>query len=89
MISDIIPTDCLQRVHMVPNPCEFAINGINFAASSVDILFHLRKEEFFKSAATANTNANASVVLDPMANTCRHLLQQRRFVLSNATKDYS
>ncbi len=38
----------LKRIHLLPNPTRFTINGISFGITSVDTLFHLRKEEYFK-----------------------------------------
>ena len=35
------PSDT-QGLHMLPNPARFTLNGIHFAATSVDVLFHLR-----------------------------------------------
>ncbi|TDL17712.1 DNA polymerase alpha, subunit B [Rickenella mellea] len=69
------------RVRLLPNPCRFSINGISFAASSVDVLFHLRNQEFMVRGeeveswpATGDAPGN-----DAMANMCRHLFQQRSF----------
>ncbi|KAJ4482149.1 DNA polymerase alpha/epsilon subunit B-domain-containing protein [Lentinula aciculospora] len=70
------------RIQLVPNPCIFSINDIIFGATSVDVLFHLRKEEVIKrgqevdSLASLSPEDNGS---DPLANDCRHLLQQRSF----------
>ncbi|OBZ68666.1 DNA polymerase alpha subunit B [Grifola frondosa] len=38
------------RIHLLPNPARFSLNDISFGVSSIDVLFHLRKEEFFKRA---------------------------------------
>ncbi|KAH9480575.1 DNA polymerase alpha subunit B [Psilocybe cubensis] len=69
------------RIHLLPNPARFTINDVSFAATSVDTLFHLRKEEYFKRGveveplpAEANDLPN-----DVMANLCRHMLLQRSF----------
>ncbi|TCD61023.1 DNA-directed DNA polymerase alpha subunit pol12 [Steccherinum ochraceum] len=70
------------RIKYVPNPSRFRLNGVSFAVSSVDVLFHIRKEEFFKRAPPAEPEgdaADSNVVSDPMANTCRHLLEQRSY----------
>ncbi|THH15359.1 hypothetical protein EW146_g5105 [Bondarzewia mesenterica] len=69
------------RILLLPNPCQFSVNGINFAVSSVDVLFHLRKEELVKRVEEVDTIATGSEDngTDTMANTCRHLLQQRSF----------
>ncbi|KAI0632173.1 DNA polymerase alpha, subunit B [Trametes polyzona] len=58
------------RIRLLPNPARFTLNGVHVAATSVDVLFHLRKEEFFKRATEAP---------DAMVNLCRHILQQRSF----------
>ncbi|KAI0754917.1 DNA polymerase alpha, subunit B [Daedaleopsis nitida] len=72
------------RIHLLPNPARFTINGVHIAASSVDVLFHLRKEELFKRAAeieplTAPVDPEGQGPSDAMANLCRHVLQQRNF----------
>ncbi|KAH9936258.1 DNA polymerase alpha/epsilon subunit B-domain-containing protein [Fomitopsis serialis] len=70
------------RIRLLPNPCRFSLNDVTFGVTSVDVLFHLRKEEFFKRAQEvepvplADGDATGS---DTMINTCRHLLQQRSF----------
>jgi len=71
------------RIRLLPNPCQFALNDLSFAVSSVDVLFHLRKEEFFKpveevESIPSSTN-DALGSNDSMSNLCRHLLQQRSF----------
>jgi len=68
---------------LLPNPCRFTLNDISFAVSSVDILFHLRKEEFFKQGeeidSVSLSMSDTSITNDSMSNLCRHLLQQRSF----------
>ena len=61
------------------------VNGVHVAASSVDVLFHLRKEEMFKRATeveplTAPPDPDGQAPSDAMANLCRHVLQQRKCV---------
>ncbi|PIL22596.1 hypothetical protein GSI_15285 [Ganoderma sinense ZZ0214-1] len=73
-----------SRVHMLPNPARFTLNRVHFAASSVDVLFHLRKEEFFKQATEIEPLVGAAdpegqTPSDAMVNLCRHVLQQRSF----------
>ncbi|EEB98977.1 hypothetical protein MPER_01418, partial [Moniliophthora perniciosa FA553] len=68
-------------IHLLPNPTHFSINGVTFASTSVDVLFHLRKEEVLKRG--ENVDPVTPVIpedtgSDPMGNLCRHLLQQRR-----------
>ncbi|KAI0826859.1 DNA polymerase alpha subunit B [Trametes gibbosa] len=69
------------RIHMLPNPARFTLNGVHVAVSSVDVLFHLRKEEFFKRATEVDPlhSSASSNAPDAMANLCRHILQQRSF----------
>lgn len=74
LFSKSLPTP--QRVQFLPNPCKFALNGVSFAATTVDVLFHLRKEEFIKRAEQVEPLPDDGA--DPMASLCRHLLQQRR-----------
>lgn len=70
------------RIRFLPNPCRFSLNDVTFGVTSVDVLFHLRKEEFFKRAQEVElvplTDGDAAGS-DTMVNTCRHLLQQRSF----------
>ncbi|KAG8900927.1 DNA-directed DNA polymerase alpha subunit pol12 [Tulasnella sp. 417] len=54
------------------NPGIFSIHGLTFGATSVDVLFHLRRQEVFKALPGA-------VQQDPMAGLCRHILDQRSF----------
>ncbi|KAL6302805.1 DNA polymerase alpha, subunit B [Sparassis latifolia] len=70
------------RMHLLPNPCQFTLNDLSFGVSSVDVIFHLRKEEFFKRAQeveSISSQGDTTQAGDPMTNTCRHLLQQRSF----------
>ncbi|KAF9651371.1 DNA polymerase alpha, subunit B [Thelephora ganbajun] len=68
-----------SRVHLLANPCRFSINGVNFAVSTVDTLFHLKKEEFLKQGQQADVEPGSDEPLDPMAELCRYMLQQRSF----------
>ncbi|KAG6836140.1 hypothetical protein H0H93_010973 [Arthromyces matolae] len=66
------------RIHLLPNPACFSINDITFGVNSVDVVYHLRKGELQirgKEIDSIPDNYGA----DAMANTCRHLLQQRSF----------
>ncbi|KZT11993.1 DNA polymerase alpha, subunit B [Laetiporus sulphureus 93-53] len=70
------------RIRFLPNPCRFSLNNVTFGVSSVDVLFHLRKEEFFKRAEEIESvipEAGDVQPNDAMSNACRHLLQQRSF----------
>ncbi|KAG6336118.1 hypothetical protein ID866_2984 [Astraeus odoratus] len=67
-------------LHYLPNPCRFSVNGISFGVTSVDTLFHLRKEEFFKRLPEVDSvDSDRAPATDPMANLARNVLQQRSF----------
>ncbi|KAK1234537.1 DNA-directed DNA polymerase alpha subunit pol12 [Marasmius sp. AFHP31] len=71
-----------SRIHLVPNPTRFSINGVSFGATSVDTLFHLRKEEVTKRGEEVESippQTPEDTGADSMGNLCRHLLQQRSF----------
>ena len=75
-------TTSYQRIKFQPNPCRFKINDISFGIASVDVLFHLRKEEYFKLGSTLDGAIHAREgdnSTDPMSNLVRHLLDQRSF----------
>ncbi|KAF4617164.1 hypothetical protein D9613_005990 [Agrocybe pediades] len=69
------------RIHLLPNPARFTINDISFGITSVDTLFHLRKEEYFKRGIEVDPLPATpdDLPTDTMANLCRHLLLQRSF----------
>jgi DNA polymerase alpha subunit B len=71
----------LQHIRLLPNPCRFSVNGISFAVTSVDTLFHLRKEEYFRRTPLAEVDPltpASEPATDNMSNVARNLLQQRR-----------
>ncbi|KZO90375.1 DNA polymerase alpha, subunit B [Calocera viscosa TUFC12733] len=75
-----LPTAAIQ----LPNPCTMTMNGVTVSASGVDVLFHLRKEEFIKRVEGATSQ------LDPMASLASHVLSQRSFYpIFPPTKDHS
>lgn len=69
----------------MPNPTIFSINEVSFALSTVDVLFHLRREEVLQRAEEAEPASGGSSspahseVKDPMAALVRHVLGQRTF----------
>ncbi|KAG5639437.1 hypothetical protein H0H81_002308 [Sphagnurus paluster] len=68
------------RIHLVPNPACFLVNDITFAVTSVDAIYHVRKEEFVKRAKEVDSIPSPSAEdtgSDAMVNTCRQFLQQR------------
>ncbi|KAG6844664.1 hypothetical protein H0H87_005032 [Tephrocybe sp. NHM501043] len=77
--SELTASD--PRIHLLPNPARFSINDITFGMSSVDVLYHLRKEELLKRGSEVDSvvPSGDDTGADLMANTCRHLLQQRSF----------
>ncbi|TFK40723.1 DNA polymerase alpha/epsilon subunit B-domain-containing protein [Crucibulum laeve] len=75
--AELVGSD--PRIHLLPNPSLFSINDITFGTTSVDTIFHLRKEEYIKRCGEIAPLAADSGDVDAMANSCRHLLQQRSF----------
>ncbi|KAE9400427.1 hypothetical protein BT96DRAFT_992941 [Gymnopus androsaceus JB14] len=78
--KSVIKSD--PRIRLVPNPCTFSVNGITFGATSIDVLFHLRKEEVIKRGQEVDSILPVfpeDSGSDPFGNACRHLLQQRSF----------
>ncbi|KAG5338866.1 hypothetical protein C0989_005806 [Termitomyces sp. Mn162] len=70
------------RIHLLPNPARFSINDITFGVTSVDVVYHLKKEELSIKGTEVDPIPSASpddTGTDVMANTCRHILQQRSF----------
>ncbi|WRT64268.1 uncharacterized protein IL334_001199 [Kwoniella shivajii] len=70
-----------KRVKVLPNPCTFSINEVIISLSSVDVLFHLRKEEVYQRAeeASPDPEIGGPEVKDAMAGLIRHVLGQRNF----------
>ncbi|GHJ84547.1 hypothetical protein NliqN6_0949 [Naganishia liquefaciens] len=67
-----------KKVRMLPNPANFYVNETLFSVSSMDVLFHLRKEEYFRRAEEADFEPGMEVApKDAMAELCRHVLGQR------------
>ncbi|WVF70910.1 hypothetical protein IAT40_005705 [Kwoniella sp. CBS 6097] len=69
-----------KKVRLLPNPCTFSINEVLVAVSTVDVLFHLRREELYQRAQEAEPDpSQPTEVKDAMANLIRHVLGQRSF----------
>lgn len=72
-----------RRVKVLPNPCTFSLNEVVISTSSVDTLFHLRREELFQRAEEAEPDPSVPAARNPqgdaMANLVRHVLGQRSF----------
>lgn len=69
----------IKRIKLLPNPCTFAINEIVISLSSVDVLFHLRREELLQKAEEADPEPGVTDSKDTMAGLVRHVLGQRNF----------
>lgn len=68
------------RIRLLPNPARFSLNGISFAVCSVDVLYHLRKEEYFRRGEEIDSIVcEPAAASDPMSNLSRYVLQQRSF----------
>ncbi|KAJ7164630.1 DNA polymerase alpha/epsilon subunit B-domain-containing protein [Mycena crocata] len=80
-----LPSDVTRgdpRIHLLPNPASFTLNGVSFAATSADVLVHMKKGEFLKRGEEVDATPTMSLDdtgNDPMTNLCRHLLHQRSF----------
>ena len=74
---------------LLPNPAVFSVNEVVFAITSVDVLFHLQSQQFFKPCLDPVDTASDDSLLDPNAKDalsrgCRHILRQRRSVFAFA-----
>ncbi|GAA5936090.1 hypothetical protein JCM3775_003577 [Rhodotorula graminis] len=72
-----------KGVRLLPNPAMFSINEVVFGITSVDTLWSLKSQEFFRKCADAEPVEEGSepdpLAKDVMARTCRHLLRHRSF----------
>ncbi|KAL1748399.1 hypothetical protein HDZ31DRAFT_79748 [Schizophyllum fasciatum] len=62
-----------QRIRFLPNPARFAINGVSFATTSAETVFHMQADRVLKRG------AGSSDAVDPIANLYRVMLEQRSF----------
>jgi len=67
------------RIKLLPNPCRFSLNDVSFAVTSVDVLFHLRKEQLVMRAEEVESlEVDGQLpATDTMASLSRLILQQR------------
>ncbi|PAV21803.1 DNA polymerase subunit B [Pyrrhoderma noxium] len=71
-----------RNIRTIPNPCRFSINGVTFGSTSVDVLLHMRNNEFTQRGVATeplplvHPEAGAP---DLWTNMCKHLLVQRSF----------
>lgn len=73
-----------RKVRLLPNPTTFSINEVSFAVTTVDTLFHLRNQEFFRRCGewvdpAANPPPDSVEKEDVMSRTCRYILRQKSF----------
>ncbi|GAA5908020.1 hypothetical protein JCM6882_000201 [Rhodosporidiobolus microsporus] len=72
-----------KGVRLLPNPCQFSINEVVFGVASVDVLWALKSQEFFRKCgdaeAPAEGQAEDAMAKDVMARVGRHLLRQKSF----------
>ncbi|KIM32000.1 hypothetical protein M408DRAFT_64337 [Serendipita vermifera MAFF 305830] len=64
-----------DRIIFLPNPCNFTIDHVRFAVSSVDVLFHLQSQLLRKKV----TPEVPAAPMDAMASLAGCVLQQRSF----------
>ncbi|CAE6448433.1 hypothetical protein ACGC1H_005537 [Rhizoctonia solani] len=67
-----------RRSQLVPNPSTFLVNGFRIGVTSIDVLFHIRKDEFFKHAPEVSDEPSAEPA-DAMTMLCRQILEQQSF----------
>ncbi|KAL8293514.1 hypothetical protein RQP46_000215 [Phenoliferia psychrophenolica] len=72
-----------KGVKLLPNPTTFSVNEVVFSVTSLDVLFHLRNQEFFRPCGEVLRDGEqvdeSPMAKDVMSRTCRHLLRQRSF----------
>ncbi|GAA6029568.1 hypothetical protein JCM8097_000942 [Rhodosporidiobolus ruineniae] len=72
-----------KGVRLLPNPCQFSINEVVFGVCSVDVLWAVKSQEFFRKAGDAEPLPEGEKedpgAKDVMARVGRHLLRQRSF----------
>ncbi|KAF7968742.1 hypothetical protein HWV62_29569 [Athelia sp. TMB] len=54
-----------RRIRLLSNPCRFTLNDVSFGITSVDVLFHLQKEKFFKPALELDPVVDSTVAINP------------------------
>ncbi|KAL5518536.1 POL12 [Sanghuangporus vaninii] len=70
------------RIKLIPNPSRFTINDVSFGSTSVDVLFHIRNQEYAQRGTVVDPMPPVtpeSSGTDPLTNSCRQLLCQRSF----------
>ncbi|CAE6464407.1 unnamed protein product [Rhizoctonia solani] len=67
-----------KRSQLVPNPSTFSANGFRIGVTSIDVLFHIRKDEFFKHAPEVSDESGGQPA-DAMTMLCRQILEQQSF----------
>lgn len=68
----------LKSVRLLPNPCVFSLDGIQFGVSTVDVLHHIKSQQYVQRPQRPVSEGEVPPPSDAMANLCRHILEQRR-----------
>ncbi|KAM0746375.1 DNA polymerase alpha, subunit B [Meredithblackwellia eburnea MCA 4105] len=71
-----------KAIKFLPNPATFSVNEVGISLTSLDVLFHIRNQEFFRKAIEVGVPEGEEAdpnAKDVMSRTCRHLLRQRSF----------
>lgn len=79
----------LQGVRLLPNPTMFSINEVVFGVTSVDVLWSVKSQEYFRKAPDVEPpepGTEDPLAKDVMARTCRQLLRHRRCATSSSRR---
>ncbi|KAF8476554.1 DNA polymerase alpha subunit B [Russula ochroleuca] len=70
-----------HRIKLLPNPCRFSLNEVTFSVTSMDVLFHLRREQLVMRAEEVEPLEvdGQPPATDTMTSLARYLFQQRSF----------
>ncbi|KAF8584710.1 DNA polymerase alpha, subunit B [Ramaria rubella] len=72
-----------SSIKVLPNPCTFSLNGVRFGVSTVDVLHHLKNQQYIQRPQQPPSGVSNSTIpaasQDMMANLCRHVIEQRSF----------
>lgn len=60
----------LQRIHLMPNPCTFAINDVVIGVSALDVVVQLSSNELYRSQARDQNR---------LMRLCEQVIDQRRY----------
>ena len=69
---NITKFDISKKLHLMPDPCMFSVNGVVFGVTATDSVFHISFQECSKSSSSKDS-------LDRISRLVSHLLQQQSF----------